>query len=84
MGCFGSGGCGFFCCLPFFLIMHRLFSLPSLIIPSHFFHFPTLSKKSRNAMPLVFTKTYLSHVEHLGAGFGMYHVAILAKKIQNL
>lgn len=35
-------------------------------------------------MPLVFTNIYLPHVEHLCAGFGMQHVAILAKKIQNL
>lgn len=35
-------------------------------------------------MPLVFTNMYLPHVEHLYAGFGMQHVAILAKKIQNL
>lgn len=41
----------------FFVVWHlndaqTFFSLLSLIIPSHFFPFPTLSKKSRNAMPL--------------------------------
>lgn len=81
-GCFGSGG--FFVVWHFFKWCTDFFSLLSLIIPSHFFPFPTLSKKSRNAMPLVFTNMYLPHVEHLCAGFGMQHVAILAQKIQNL
>lgn len=35
-------------------------------------------------MPLVFTNMYLPHVEHLCAGFGMQHVAILAQEIQYL
>jgi len=78
----GVGGC-FFGVGFFFFWMYAQTEF-SFLFPPTAFPSPSLSKKSRNAMPLVFTNMYLPHVEHLCAGFGMQHVAILAKKIQNL
>lgn len=78
----GGGGGVFFVVVV--VLMHKFLpSSASLFLPTSF---PSsiLLQKSRNAMPLVFTNTYLPHTEHLCAGFGMQRVAILAKKIQNL
>lgn len=83
MGC--CGWCWFVC--GFFLRCmhtHKFLPCPPSLFPPTSFPSPALPKKSRNAMPLVFTNMHLPHVEHLCAGFGMLRVAILAEKIQNL